>query len=350
MTIPIVNTLKNTRPHQPQAASANRAMDSRARAEMRDVLGAALARINRAAGSLPLRVPRQDGLMQKRPGMHFHFKPEFFIQLQGRTEFHFPHERFDLRAGEMCVIPPGVPHGEVVYPEADTGRPFRNLVAGFYSHALSLHFAHEASPKRPDIETIEFFDAPNLDALERIANGIVQACASLAPAREYVLKGHLFALLGCFRNLVETANDSVNSDVGKVFQMKWLVREQFANAELGVKSIAAQLQCSPDYISHLFHQETGERLTHYIQRIRIKGATLALETTPLHISEIAFASGFDDPAYFGRVFKQHCGVTPQEFRERLDEERRAEEKRPKTIYYDREDYSPGKPAGKVLKA
>ena len=255
--------------------------------------------------------------------MHFHFKPEFFLQLQGSTEFRFPREQFELRPGEVCVIPAGVPHGEVVYPEADTGRPFRNLVAGFHGHALSLHFAHEASPGRPDIETIEVFDTPNLDSLERMAGGIALAYANRAPAREYVLKGHLFVLLGNFRKLVETANDSLSGDTGKVFQAKWLVREQCANPGLNVRSIAAQLQYSPDYLSHVFHRETGERLTRYIQRIRVKGAAFALETTSLYISEIAFASGFDDPAYFGRVFKRHNGVTPQEYRERLDAGRRA---------------------------
>jgi AraC-like DNA-binding protein len=164
------------------------------------------------------------------------------------------------------------------------------------------------------------------------------------PARDTVLKGLLLALLGLFRNIVETGTGQLNSDIGKVFQAKCLVREQFANPELGVQHIAEQLGCSADYLSHLFHTETKERLTHYVQRIRIDGAILALDTGTLTISQIAYASGFSDPAYFARVFKQHKGVTPQEFRLQLEGRRQQTEDRPKTVYHDHLDYSPGVPA------
>jgi AraC-like DNA-binding protein len=316
-----------------------RALHAQDRAEMRALFEQAVQRAERR--QLRLRVPPPVGLMQKLPGMHFHFKPELFIQVHGRTEFHFPRESFEVRAGEMCIIPAGVPHGEAVYPEAK--QPFRNLVAGYYSNTLSLHFAHEVAPRQPDIAAIEFFHVPNVQELVDLTNSLVQAERSQAPARDHVVKGLTIALLGQFLNLVATAVDDLNRDIGKVFQVKWLVREQFANPDLNVKTIAEQLQCSADYLSHLFHRETGEKLIHYIQRMRIEGASFALQTTPLYISEIAFASGFADAAYFARVFKRHTGLTPQEFRDQLDENRRAREARPKTIFFDRVDYTYGEP-------
>lgn len=310
------------------------------RAEMREIFERLIKQADRH--HLRLRVPREDGLMQKHPGMHFHFKPELFVQLQGCTEFRFHRESFELRPGEMCIMPAGVPHGERVY--ADSSGPFRNLVAGFYSHTLSLHFATEVSPGKPDIEVIEFFDVPNLDVFLTLTQAVVQTYHMQAPARAHVLKGLLMSLLGMFQNTVETGAGKLNRDIGKVFQVKWIVREQFSNPELNVKNIAEKLQCSPDYLSHLFHTETGEKLIHYIQRIRLEGAILALETTPLYISEIAYASGFADPAYFARVFKKHHGESPQDFRDRLSEQRGLREERPKTIYFDRVDYTHGRPA------
>ena len=310
------------------------------RAEMREVFEQLIKQADRQ--QLRLKIPREESLMQKHHGMHFHFKPEIFIQLQGRTEFHFPRESLELRPGELAVIPAGVPHGETVFQDASG--PFRNLVAGFYSHTLSLHFAHEVSPTKPDIEVIEFFDVPNLDVYLTLTNTLVQTFHMQGPARAQVLKGLMMSLLGMFLNTVETGSGKLNRDIGKVFQVKWIVREQFSNPDLNVKIIAEKLQCSPDYLSHLFHRETGEKLIHYIQRIRIEGAILALETTPLYISEIAYASGFADPAYFARVFKKHKGESPQDFRDRLDHQRSAREERPKTIYFDRVDYTHGIPA------
>ena len=229
---------------------------------------------------------------------------------------------------------------------AETLRPFRNLVAGFYNNTLSLHFAHEARPHRPDIEVIEFFDAPNLDVFLTLANSLAQTFNMQGPARTAVLKGLLIATLGLFRNIVEAGTGQLNSDIGKVFQAKCIVREQFANPSLRVQYIAELLACSPDYLSHLFHTETKERLTHYIQRIRIDGAVLALETTSLNVSEIAYACGFADPAYFARVFKQHKDLTPQEYRMQLDAHRSQRESQPKTVYFDRLDFTHGQPLDK----
>lgn len=290
---------------------------------------------------LRLRIPKLDGLLLKRKDMHFHFRPEIFIQLQGRTEFRLPKETVTLNPGEILVMPAGLPHGETIFHD-DFGK-FRNLVVGFYSHTLSLHFAHEVAPQRPDIETIEFFEAADLDIFVTLTNQLVSVYHMHSPARDALLKGFTIAMLGMFQNLVETGGGTLEGDIGKVLQVKWIVREQFSNPDLNVKAIAERLQCSPDYLSHLFHTEAGEKLIHYIQRMRIDGAALALETTPLYISEIAYASGFADPAYFARVFKKHRGESPAEFRERLDQARREQDDRPKTIYYDHVDFTAGAP-------
>jgi AraC-like DNA-binding protein/mannose-6-phosphate isomerase-like protein (cupin superfamily) len=324
----------------PAALFAARAMSQHNRAEMRSVFDQVLRQTEH--GRLPLRVPQEVKSVQNRRGMHYHYRPEIFIGLQGWTDFNFPREGFRVGPGDVCVIPAGVPHGEIVH--ADTGSPFRNLVVGFYNNTVSVHFAHEAKPRKPDIEVIEFFDAPNLDVLLMLANTLVHAHAMQTPARDAVVKGLLLSLFGLFRNLVETGTGQLNSDIGKVFQTKCLVREQFANPDLSVQSIAVQLGCSADYLSHLFHIETRERLIHYIQRIRIEGAMLALDSGTLTISEIAYASGFSDPAYFSRVFKQHKGVTPQDFRVQQEALRQRQDDKPKTVYHDHLDYTHGAPA------
>ena len=323
----------------PSGLFAAKRLSDHNRAEMREIFERAIKLAER--DQLRLRVPHEVKQVHKRRGMHYHYRPEVFLQLQGRTDFQFPRDAFSLNPDELCVIPAGVPHGEVAH--ADGKRPFRNLVAGFYNNTLSLHFAYESRPHHPDIEVIEFFDTSNLDVFLTLANSIAQTFHTQGPARESVLKGLLIALLGLFRNIIETGTGQLNSDIGKVFRAKCLVRERFANPDLSVQHIAEILGCSADYLSHLFHVETKERLTHYIQRIRIDGAVLALETTSLNISEIAYAAGFADPTYFTRVFKQHKGVTPLEFRAQIDAHRSEVESQPKTVYFDRLDFTHGQP-------
>ena len=51
-------------------------------------------------------------------------------------------------------------------------------------------------------------------------------------------------------------------------------------------------------------------------------------------------------SYFARVFKQHKGVTPQEYRAQLERQRNKQEEQPKTVYHDRVDFTHGVPLKK----
>jgi len=304
---------------------------------MREALSSALTRIERR--QQVIKVPQLTGQLQRQPAMHYHFKPELFLQIGGTTFFTTPREKMIVKPGELLVMPSGVPHKEFV--EADPSGPFRNLVVGFYNKTLSLHIAYEAAPGTPDIEVIEFFDAPDLDAFITMTEQLVRSFHGHATMRDAIVRGLLMALVAKFINLLERSGSELNRDIGKIFQTKWLVREQLNNPDLNVKHIAGQLQCSPDYLSHLFRSKTGEKLVHYIQRMRIISAIAALESTNLYVSEIAWSVGFQDPAYFGRVFRKFTGQSPQDYRDAFNQKPGEAEDIPKTIYYDREDYSHG---------
>jgi len=308
------------------------------RAEMHELLDDCIQRAIR--GFLTTKVAEEVCTFEKHPKMHYHFNPEVFIQQEGITEFNFPKDNLILKPGEICILPAGVPHREMINK---IDGHFRNMVIGFYHDTISVHFAYEASPGKPDIEVIEFFYAPNIDQIKSLMNILVQVFHSGTQARESAIRGLVIAFFSLLHNLIISDNENFNSDAGKVFQVKWLVREQMSNSSLSVKSIAERLQCSADYLSHLFRHTTGEKLVNYIQRKRVEGAKLALEVTPLYVSEIAWSSGFSDPAYFARVFKKFTGQTPQSYREMLENKRHEMDSLPKTVYHDRDEFSMGKP-------
>ena len=52
----------------------------------------------------------------------------------------------------------------------------------------------------------------------------------------------------------------------------------------------------------------------FIQGLRLrKAAILLLNSEDKNISEIAYEVGFNDPNYFGKVFKTHYGMSPSEY-------------------------------------
>ncbi|MCP1834048.1 AraC-like DNA-binding protein [Bradyrhizobium sp. USDA 4518] len=53
-----------------------------------------------------------------------------------------------------------------------------------------------------------------------------------------------------------------------------------------------------------------------LELIRFENAAKLLRETDAKIIEIAFSSGYADPAHFSRAFRRMTGATPCEFREK----------------------------------
>jgi AraC-like DNA-binding protein len=78
--------------------------------------------------------------------------------------------------------------------------------------------------------------------------------------------------------------------------------------------IAANLQCNPDYLGRIYNRARGKTLTDAIHNIRVKHAIPLLLDGHLNINEIAKKCGFEDSAYFCRIFKRSKGVSPSTYR------------------------------------
>jgi transcriptional regulator GlxA family with amidase domain len=66
-----------------------------------------------------------------------------------------------------------------------------------------------------------------------------------------------------------------------------------------------------------FAAATGLTPIEYVQRLRIEDAKRRLERTAAPIDEIAWRVGYEDPAFFRRLFKRATGVTPGAYRRRF---------------------------------
>ncbi len=81
-----------------------------------------------------------------------------------------------------------------------------------------------------------------------------------------------------------------------------------------LKTMAGFCHLSPDYFSHVFKKAAGMPPIQYLNRLRVAKARELLVSEGLTVSAAAFLTGFGDPLYFSRVFKQFTGVSPEGFR------------------------------------
>ncbi len=71
---------------------------------------------------------------------------------------------------------------------------------------------------------------------------------------------------------------------------------------------------SPTHLSHFFTQNFGVSFQQYVNNIRFEHAIRLMDDPSISISEISAASGFSDPKYMSRIFFQHFGCSPKDFR------------------------------------
>ena len=92
------------------------------------------------------------------------------------------------------------------------------------------------------------------------------------------------------------------------------IRKNLSSPELNRQLIAEFVHMNPDYISSIFSRKTGESLTSFILKERLKAARVMLATTDYSLQEISYRTGFSSPSYFHRQFKKSVGVTPKRYR------------------------------------
>jgi two-component system response regulator YesN len=88
----------------------------------------------------------------------------------------------------------------------------------------------------------------------------------------------------------------------------------YADPDISLSQVAAQVLLSPTYFSVVFGREVGETFIEYLTSVRIRKASELLRSTSLTSSEIAYRIGYQNPRYFYSVFRKVVGQPPNEFR------------------------------------
>ena len=97
-------------------------------------------------------------------------------------------------------------------------------------------------------------------------------------------------------------------------QLEWL-EEHFSEPEAKIYNMIQSAAMSRAAFYNKLKELTGMSPKEFITDFRIKKAKMFIANTNLPLSEVAYKTGFNDPIYFGRVFKAHTGSTPSQYRE-----------------------------------
>lgn len=85
-------------------------------------------------------------------------------------------------------------------------------------------------------------------------------------------------------------------------------------APLRCEDVAGYCYLSQKQLNRIFLKEEGMTVVGYIHSVRMKTAKELLEDTDMSLRQISERAGFCNEYYFSRFFKEHIGMTPNEYR------------------------------------
>ncbi len=121
-----------------------------------------------------------------------------------------------------------------------------------------------------------------------------------------------------YRNsgLTPAASQSLAQRLSELMRGEQLFRE----SELRLDDLAARLEVGKHHLSQVINEHLGVSFFEYVNGLRVAEAQRLLAETgkrDMNIIEVAYAVGFNNKASFNTAFKKTVGMTPTEFRRKM---------------------------------
>ena len=122
-------------------------------------------------------------------------------------------------------------------------------------------------------------------------------------------------LTGILKNAITLRKDSSQGSYRDVVkEVMAYIDDNYSDDELSLNRLAAHVNFSPNHLSAVFRQETGQTFIKYLTDYRLDKAKELLLGTSKKSSEISVLVGYKDPHYFSYLFKKTQGMTTTQYR------------------------------------
>ena len=114
---------------------------------------------------------------------------------------------------------------------------------------------------------------------------------------------------------IELRDSVASNKYGDIVQeiMRY-IEENYAMEELSLNVVASHVNFSPNHLSMVFSQQTGQTFIKYLTDYRMNKAKELLRCSSEKSSTIAQQVGYKDPHYFSYLFKKTQNMTPTQYR------------------------------------
>lgn len=253
--------------------------------------------------------------------MHQHVFFELVYVFSGTATHHLGEETAQLRAGDYFVIDTGSFH---CYRNTNNFEIVNCLFLPEYidraladcpslSSLLSNQVMRFGIPV--DIQTADRIFHDSNGKVGQLIKTMEQEYAARGTGYMELLRCYLTQVLVCAARASEE-NERIRTPHRITSAVVSHLQQHFADP-LSLNELSSKLGYTPQYISSIFHKDTGINLQFFLQRLRVEEACRLMENGEKQMAFIAQSVGYGDVKHFARVFRRHKGITPREFRSKI---------------------------------
>ena len=256
---------------------------------------------------------------------HAHEYFELLINARGSSRVFFGDEEVSLNQGDLLMVPPYVEHANMVFTDecamfsmairlSTIRSRFPALFMG--EHLLSAFFGRDygASDKPHCLifHAGDYFLGDNL-----LADIYNEYTHPQEYTREYLdlLVSEFFLVL--LRRYSKGAAELTFNNSRP--QVETLITQYIREHPdtVSMSELSRQFSYSERQISRLIRHSTGMSYSQLVRKIRMEAIGELVGNTVLPIEHIIANSGVSSTSYFYKLFRSYFGVTPGEYRERM---------------------------------
>ncbi|MDG5787208.1 AraC family transcriptional regulator [Evansella sp. AB-P1] len=263
------------------------------------------------------------------PPLHSHEFIELVYVVGGKAEHMFEGQRYLITAGDVFIINPGERHSYNIQ-ENDEIEIINCLFSSslineswlsklgisqsmdyFYVHPFldeKKRFHHRLNVSEDSEEIVSI--------LEKMLKEINHRQTSYST----LIKLQLVELLVLLSRLYQEKHTDIPDSTEAFKNSQLLVKricgylERHFDQKLTVENISKIFNISSRQLNRIFKQELNKSVIEVIQHIRIERAKKMLVCSNDKVITVAVKVGYDDPAFFSRLFTRYVGYPPGKFR------------------------------------
>lgn len=278
------------------------------------------ARYQKMSMSMPgAQINYDDSMTSDVVGMHTHTFYEILFICRGQdVQYLFNNNRYQLKKGDIMLIPPGTPHRPLFLHELT--EPYER-----YALWIETEFFENETARFPELnfalEECRKTDSGLLRGTEALYSSFHAAFHSLWVEQQSGRYGYqaevtfgAMQLMVYISRLFYYRNASVaEMESENLFDETLRYIDEHLEQKLTLESVAQNMCVSKSTISHLFQKQLGVSFYRtVIQRRLIVSRNRIVSGVPL--SQVWESCGFADYSSFYRHFKKEYGISPREFR------------------------------------